>query len=128
VRGFARFVPYADPRITLLSADSPATKLNVEQFDNRGIGLLGAAVVHTKSWVPAGYMVCYAAGDDDKPLCWREHPSTALRGLRVANRLDDYPLYADQMEAYFGHARRQRCCITPVVLWPTFRQSFKGGA
>ena len=102
VRGFARFTPYADPRLVLRSADSPGATLDISRIDNRAIGLLGAAEVWVKSWVPAGYLLCYDAAESNKPLCWREHPSTALRGLRVANRLDDYPLYADQMEAYFG--------------------------
>jgi len=102
VRGFARFTPYADPRLVLRSADSPGATLDISRIDNRAIGLLGAAEVWVKSWVPAGYVLCYDAAESNKPLCWREHPSTALRGLRVANRLDDYPLYADQMEAYFG--------------------------
>jgi hypothetical protein len=102
VRAFADFNPYLDPRLILRSADAPGATLDNSRIDNRAIGLLGAAEVHVKSWVPAAYALVYDAGEATKPLCWREHPNVALRGLRVANRLADYPLYADQMEAYFG--------------------------
>lgn len=102
VRGFANFTPYADPRIALLSADAPNARLDISRVDNRAIGILGAAEVWVKSWVPAGYLVVYDAGESTKPLCFRQHPAGALQGLRIAARLDDYPLYADQMESYFG--------------------------
>lgn len=102
VRGFTDFEPYADPRLVLRTADAPGETLDITRVDNRAIGLLGAAEVWVKSWVPSGYAFAYDAGEAIKPLCFREHPTAELRGLRVANRLDAYPLYADQMEAYFG--------------------------
>ena len=102
VRGFARFEAYQDPRLVLRSADAPGSPLDITRIDNRAIGLLGAAEVWVKSWVPSGYLVAYDAGEESKPLVYREHPVAALRGLRIANRLEQYPIYADQMEAYFG--------------------------
>lgn len=102
VRAFAEFEAYQDPRLVLRSADAPGTALDITRIDNRPIGLLRAAEVWVKSWVPSGYAVVYDAGEATKPLFFRQHPIAALQGLRVANRLEQYPLYADQMEAYFG--------------------------
>lgn len=103
VRGFARFVPYADPRIVYRTADTPATTLDIQNDGgNRPIGLLGAAEIWVKPWIPAGYVFTFAAGDGRKPLVYRQHPVAPLQGLRIAARLSAYPLIADQMEAYFG--------------------------
>lgn len=103
VRGFARFVPFADPRIVYRTADTPSQNLDIENDGgNRAIGLLGSAVVWVKPWVPAGYVFTFAAGDPRKPLVYRQHPVAPLQGMRIAARLNDYPLIADQMESYFG--------------------------
>lgn len=102
VRAFAQFVAYADPRVVLRNTDAPGTALDISRIDNRAIGILGAAEVWVKSWIPAGYALVYDAGEMTKPLIYREHPIIALRGLRVAARIANYPLYADVMEAYFG--------------------------
>jgi hypothetical protein len=102
VRSFANFTPYLDPRLTLRSADAPGVTVDISRIDNRAIGLLGAAEVWVKSWVPSGYLVVYDAGEATKPLVFRQHQAGGLQGLRIAARLDDYPLYADQMESYFG--------------------------
>ena len=103
VRGFARFVPYPDPRIIYRTADTPAQNLDImSDGGNRAIGILGAAEVWVKPWVPAGYVFAYASGDSRKPLVYRQHPVAPLRGLRVAARMTAFPLYADQMVSYFG--------------------------
>lgn len=103
VRALTGFVPYTDPRLTLgTQANQPAQRLDITRIDNRAIGLFGAAEVWVKSWVPAGYVVAYDADAPEKPLIRRQHPVAAMNGLRIAARLDDYPLYADEMEAYYG--------------------------
>lgn len=103
VRGMARFVPYPDPRIIYRTADTPSQNLDIENDGgNRAIGILGAAEVWVKPWVPAGYVFTFASRDSRKPLVYRQHPVAPLRGLRIAARLSDYPLIADQMESYFG--------------------------
>lgn len=103
VRGFARFVPYPDPRIVYRTADTPAQVLDLaNDGGNRAIGILGAAEVWVKPWVPANYTFCFAAGDSRKPLIYRQHPVAALRGMRLASRMTAFPLYADQFEDYFG--------------------------
>lgn len=103
VRGFARFVPYPDPRIVYRVTDTPGQMLDINNNGgNRAIGLLGAAEVWVKPWVPAGYVFCFASQDSRKPLVYRLHPAPALQGMRIASRMMDFPLYADQMENYFG--------------------------
>ena len=104
VRALTGFSPYTDPRLTLgTQANQPGARLDLSRLDNRAIGLFGAAEVWVRSWVPAGYVFAYDAAGDAKPLVRRDHPVAALNGLRIAARLEDYPLYADQMESYFGY-------------------------
>lgn len=104
VRALTGFVPYVDPRLTLgTQANQPGERVDITRIDNRAIGLFGAAEVWVRSWVPAGYVLCYDAGTPMKPLVQRTHPVAGLVGLRVAATLDDYPLYAQTMESYFGY-------------------------
>lgn len=102
VRQLTGFSPYTDPRIIYRNSDTPGQTLDITRLDNRAIGIFGAAEVWVKPWVPAGYTFCFAAGSPEKPLVMRQPRATELQGLRVAARLEDYPLYADQMEHYFG--------------------------
>lgn len=103
VRGLSGFTPYADPRLVLGNGSNQAAeRLDISRIDNRAIGLFGAAEVWVRSWVPSGYAFAFDAGTDLKPLVYRQHPVEAVRGLRIAAQLDDYPLYAQVMESYFG--------------------------
>ncbi len=103
VRALTGFVAYTDPRLTLgTQANQPGTRLDISRLDNRPIGLFGAAEVWVRSWVPAGYVFAYDAGSPLKPLVYRQHPVGAIRGLRVVASIQDYPLYADVMDSYFG--------------------------
>lgn len=105
VRALTGFTAYTDPRLVLgTQANQPAQRLDLSRLDNRAIGIFGAAEVWVRSWVPAGYVFAYDASGDAKPLVRRAHPVAALNGLRIAARLEDYPLYADQMESYFGYS------------------------
>lgn len=103
VRLLTGFSPYLDPRLTLGTQANQATqRLDISRIDNRAIGLLGPAEVWVKSWVPAGYAFAYDAGSPMKPLVYRQHPVPGIRGLRVVAEIEDYPLYARVMDAYFG--------------------------
>jgi hypothetical protein len=103
VRALTGFVAYSDPRvIPANTAATTATPLDTTRIDNRPIGLFGAAEVWVRSWVPAGYVFAYDAGTDLKPLVYRQHPAAGVRGLRIVAQLDDYPLYAEVMDSYFG--------------------------
>jgi hypothetical protein len=103
VRALTGFVPYTDARV--IPANTAATTsqpLDTSRIDNRAIGLFGAAEVWVRSWVPAGYVFAYDAGSSLKPLVYRQHPVASIRGLRIVATLDDYPLYAEVMDSYFG--------------------------
>jgi hypothetical protein len=103
VRALTGFTAYTDPRLTLgTQANQPATRLDISRLDNRAIGLFGAAEVWVRSWVPAGYVFVYDAGSQLKPLVYRQHPVSSIRGLRIVATIEDYPLYADVMDSYFG--------------------------
>lgn len=103
VRALTGFTAYADPRLVLgTQANQPAARLDISRMDNRAIGLFGAAEVWVRSWVPAGYVFVYDAAGELKPIARRVHPSSRLRGLRIAAQLEDYPLFAETMDSYFG--------------------------
>jgi hypothetical protein len=104
VRAFtsAQFQPFPDPRLVYRDSTTPSQTLMMDNYGNRAIGLLGSATVWVKQWIPAGYTFCFAAGDMRKPLVRRIHRVAGFQGLRIAARLQDYPLVADQMESFIG--------------------------
>jgi hypothetical protein len=103
VRGYTGFNAYIDARIipTTTTAIGRAA-LDTSRVDNRAIGILGAAEVWVKSWVPATYAFCYDAGDPRKPLAFRQRTATALQGLRIAAEIDTHPLQAQYFESEYG--------------------------
>ena len=103
VRLLTGFTAYTDPDLILSTASNQlARRLDMSRLDNRAIGKFGAAEVWVRSWVPAGYVFAFDAGSSTKPLVYRQHPVPSIRGLRIAAQLDDYPLYAEMMDSYFG--------------------------
>lgn len=102
VMGMAGFKAYVDPRIIYRQSDTPGETLDITRINNRAIGILGAAEVWVKPWIPAGYQLIFSSGEDEKPIAFRQHPVEAVRGLRLAAMLDEYPLRADIFEAYMG--------------------------
>ena len=105
VRAFAGFVAYIDPRLIVpggATAGVPGQRLDITRIDNRAIGILGAAEVWVKSWVPANYQFCYDASDSRKPLYFRQRAGSGVQGLRLAAQYEEHPLYADSYEAEFG--------------------------
>jgi hypothetical protein len=103
VRLLTGFIPYTDARVTPANTAATASQaLDITRVDNRAIGLFGAAEVWVRSWVPAGYVFAYDAGSSLKPLVYRQHPVASIRGLRIVATLEDYPLYAEVMDSYFG--------------------------
>ncbi len=104
VKGLDDFKEYVDARLTLRDdqnqprqQQSPNRPLN-----NRAIGIFRSAEVWIKPWVPPGYIFVTDIGADEAPLCFRQHQSPGLRGLRLAAQIRDYPLNTDKMEHYFG--------------------------
>lgn len=101
VKGLADFTKYEDPRIILRNTDAPNERLDITRVNNRAIGILDAAEVWVKPWIPQNYMFCFSAGDSGKPLVRRSDPVFGVQ-LRLANELESYPLRAEVYDAYFG--------------------------
>jgi hypothetical protein len=109
VKALPGFTAYLDARLVGANNVTQASgTLDVTRLDNRAIGLFAGAEVWTKSWVPANYIFVFSAGDEGKPLAYREHEAAPLRGLRVAATLDTHPLHAEYMEHMFGFGVQTR--------------------
>lgn len=102
VRLLSGFNAYVDPRLVYRATDTPGQTLNISRLDNRAIGIFGGAEVWVKSWAIANYAFAWDAGDAMKPFVFRQDQSTALQGLRIAGTIDQFPLYAQYMQAEFG--------------------------
>jgi len=102
VRLLTGFTAYPDPRLVLRATDAPGETLDISRLDNRAIGIFGGAEVWVKPWTPANYFLAWDAASPNKPLVFRQRAATSLQGLRIAADIDDYPLYAQYMEAEYG--------------------------
>jgi hypothetical protein len=103
VRGFAGFTAYLDPRlIPATSANHAAGTLDQMNPTNRAIGILGAAEVWVKPWVPASYTFCYVDGAPP-PLAFRVRNAQS-NGLIIAADDESHPLRAQTMEREYGVA------------------------
>lgn len=102
VRALAGFTAYADPRINYRNTDTPGQTLDLSNTGNRAIGIFGDAEVWVKPWGIQGYALITATQEDGKVLKYRQHHVGSMRGLRLAAELDDYPLRAENYEAYMG--------------------------
>lgn len=99
--GSGGFIAYPDPRIVYRVTDTPGTTLDITRLDNRAIGVIGAAELWVKPWIPANYALCWDA-TGPKPLCMRQRAQTSLQGLRIAATNSNYPLTAQYMEDEYG--------------------------
>jgi len=101
VRALVGFVPYVDPRLALGTGQVPTgERADITRLDNRAIGLFGSAEVWVKPWGIANYAFAYDTSAS-KPLVLRTANGATLE-LRVAAKLETYPLYAEYMEDEFG--------------------------
>jgi hypothetical protein len=104
------FSPYLDPRLmvgAVAANQVAAPRLDITRLDNRAIGIIGAAEVWVKPWIPAGYQFAFDAAGP-KPLLLRQREQDALQGLRIAGEIPVYPLIAQYMEREFGVAAWNR--------------------
>ncbi len=85
----------ASDRTTLtLDVNAPA--------DNRIVGVwAGNYPVWVKPWAVSNYVLCYAAGEEAKPLCERYDVDYG-RGLQMPATIDLYPLRIDYNVVYTG--------------------------
>ncbi len=109
IRGFTgsgEFVAFVDSRIvqpnTVTYAEGP---LDLQNPNDRAIGIFGAATVSVKPWIPAGYYAVIDKGAGDmKPLAFRTRPGGVFAdfGMRGRHRSEDFPLYADTLARDYG--------------------------
>lgn len=106
VRGFAGFEPYVDSRINLASTESSAVgPLDVNNPNDRAIGVFAGAEVSVKPWVPAGYQVVFDRGaGTDKALAIRTRSGTLsdTGGFATLYENDEFPLRARALGREFG--------------------------
>ncbi|WP_103030023.1 hypothetical protein [Salinibacter altiplanensis] len=104
VKGLSDFNEFVDARLTLRNdQNQPTQRKDVNMpLDNRAIGIFRSTEVWIKPWVPPGYKFITDIEADESPLCFRQHATEGLRGLRLASEIRDYPLNTETMEHYFG--------------------------
>lgn len=95
------FTGYVDARVITGSSVTYANgNLDMNNLNNRAIGIFDAAEVIVKSWIPAGYMFVFMRGAP-KPLVMRERNAGA-GGLQLVADDEAYPLRARTLESEFG--------------------------
>lgn len=101
------FTPYVDTRIIPQTTQSVGeAPLNMMNVYNRAIGVLGAAEVWVKPWIPINYMFAFNP-NQRKPLARRTRDGVS-GDLHIAAELDQYPLHAQYMEREFGVGVQER--------------------
>jgi hypothetical protein len=107
VRAFAGFQPLYDGRLTLANTVTFVTgSLDIMNVYNRQIGILGAAEIFVKPWVPSGYVFAFNPAQR-KPLALRTRPGVPS-GLQLVADNEQYPLRAQTFEREFGVAVQER--------------------
>jgi len=101
--------PFLMPvNMQVISGQQPPNSLNGLNV----IGSWGDVLVVQDSYIPAGYMVCFATGGDEglnNPIGIREDAIAQLRGLKlVKGREPDYPLIESYYTRGFGTGVRKR--------------------
>ncbi len=105
VRGFTGFAPYLDARVTVTGASQVGSRsLDVNNPDNRAIGVFGGAEVWVKPWVPADYQVALDLGSAFKPLGIRTRTGslTGSGAFRIIADHEHYPLRAQNLGREYG--------------------------
>jgi hypothetical protein len=102
VRALDGFEPLPVPNMTFRSADTATGTLDITRADNRLIGFFDGFPVSTKPWVPASYVLAFAAGGRAKTLRIRQSAVAGEQGLFVAGEIIMHPLQARYMEFFHG--------------------------
>jgi hypothetical protein len=114
IRGFTadgQFTAYVDARIVQANSTSYAggVGLDVNNPNDRPIGIYGAAEVWVKPWIPANYWVCMDTGDgNNRPLVMRIPTDAAFADFQVLADDESYPLRARFLAREYGVAPWQR--------------------
>lgn len=104
------FNPYVPVNIqqALTSTYAVGRSLDMNNTNNRAIGLYSGAEVWVKPWIPAGYVFCFFKGAP-KPLAMRSSVFTARpAGLTLKWNARAYPFTANVYDQYFGIAAWNR--------------------
>lgn len=102
VKALTDFEAYPDPRMIFRNTDTPEMTLDLSNTGNRAIGIFGDAEVWVKPWAIADYAFITAIDEEEKPLKFRQHNIAQARGLQLVAEDEDYPLRAENFEAYLG--------------------------
>jgi hypothetical protein len=108
VRGFTGFAAYLDARITVSGANQIGNvALDVNNPDNRAIGVLGGAEVWVKPWVPANYAAVLDLGAGRNAIGVRVRSGNLTSGPGSFQLIDEHghhPLTAQNLGREFGMA------------------------
>ncbi len=107
----SNFTPYFDSRITPannVAAGNAA--LNVQNTNNRAIGIFNNAEVWVKPWVLASYLVAMRVGSSIKPLRARTRTGslTGLGEFALRFEHEHYPLRSETMSREIGFGVHNR--------------------
>lgn len=97
------FTPLPPPNIVQgANVTTAVGTLDVTRADNRMIGYFDGFPVWTKPWVPANYILTFAAGDPQKTLRFRISTLASEQGLFIAGEIITHPLQAQYMNFVHG--------------------------
>lgn len=106
VRQLTGFAPYLDARITVTGANQIGNaSLDVNNPDNRAIGVYGGAEIWVKPWVPDNYQVAVDARATVKPLAVRTRNGSLTTGsgaFRILAENENFPLRARSIGREYG--------------------------
>lgn len=101
------FIPVAQDFSQILQPGEQVAGVSPPPDSLRGmdvVGRYGKAIIVKENYIPSGYLVAIVSDGNDSvqnPVGIREHPNTALRGLRlIKGRDNDYPL----VDSFYGRA------------------------
>ena len=102
VANLAGFTPLGSALMAYNATDTTKLTLDNKDLNNQCIGIWNHSIpVWVKPWVPANYILCLSA-DAEKPLGFRQEKNPALRGLRLASTMPNYPLLSETYESTYG--------------------------
>lgn len=116
VRAFTGFYPAYDSRLTIASdvTHISAPTLEVNNVQDRFIGIFESAEVYVRPWVPSSYIFFYNV-NAPKPLKMRVRNDTD-GNLHIAADIELYPLRAQFLEREYGISVAERangaCMLT----------------
>jgi hypothetical protein len=101
IRAFTGFYPAYDTRLTIASdVTHISTNLEMNNVQDRFIGIFENAEIYVRPWVPSNYIFVYNV-NAPKPL--RMRVRDGMQGsLHIAADIDMYPLRAQFMEREYG--------------------------